>query len=459
MPVIRLLLILLALPSAVPANPATLLDRLREQTGIPGMAAAVSIDGRLAWHGESGFADIEARRPVSPDTRFRLASVSKFVCSIMAAEVVADELLALDTRAGDVLPTLPRQYHELTLRDLLTHTSGLPHYQPRDSNRGETHYASAIDGLAQLGDRPLIARPGEQYVYSTHGFSLASAMLEAATGRNFIELFDEIAGAGIALESEAMAVAKASDDRSRIYAGAGDELEREDFSYSWCGAGMEATATALSNYVSAVFSGPDAIDRTARRLLIEPLDSRDGTVVDAGRWTMTLGVRRSTDATGDVYVHHAGVTNGARSIVAVWPARGLAVALLSNASWTGRMEDTAVALGLAATAAVDEPGCAPGAADYVGRLRDEPLEARIEWSPDPEGCRGRLTGDNALTSWTDGFNFGGADGPMLIPLGRERWGLVTPIGIAILSGNQAALTGLVGSRQLSLQRNATQGRP
>ena len=370
----------------------------------------------------------------------------------MAATLVANQTLTIDTPTVDLLPDLPEQYHNLTLRDLMTHTSGLPHYQPRDGNRGDTRYASAIDGLAQLGDRPLVAPPGAGYRYSTHGFSLASALLEAATGKNFIELFDDLVANGIALESEAMADGNTGTDRSRIYAGAGDELVPEDFSYSWCGAGMEASAVALANYASTVFSDPNAIDGRARRLLIEPLVDRDGESVDADRWTMTLGLRRSTDASGDVYIHHAGVTNGARSIVAVWPATGLAAALLSNASWTGRMEDTAVALAVAATAVENEHRCTPGVADYTGRLRGDPLAAGIEWRSDRHGCRGRMTGGNALSSWTASFNFGRASGPALIPLGDDRWGLVTPIGIAILSGNQASLEGRVGSRELWLER-------
>ena len=448
----RRLLELLALPIAVSANPDALLDALRSQVGIPGMAAAVSVDGRLAWHAESGVADVEARLPVTRDTRFRLASVSKFVCSVMAARLVADGALTVDTATGDLLPDLPRQYRELTLRDLLTHTSGLPHYQPRDIGRGRSHYASAIDGLAQLGDRPLVARPGAEYRYSTHGFSLASAMLEAASERNFVALFDELAGDGIELESVAMAKGTATGDRTRIYAGADNELVREDFSYSWCGAGMEASAAALSNYASSLFSGPSAIDRRARRLLVEPLADRDGDAVDTDRWTMTFGLRRSIDVGGEVYLHHAGVTNGARSIVAVWPERGIAVALLSNASWTGRLEDTAVALRLAASAPEVDESCKPGIAGYSGRLRDEPLAAEIEWRADGHGCRGRLTGGDALSAWTGSFNFGRADGPALLPLDVERWGLVTPIGIAVLAGTPESLHGQVGSRQLVLER-------
>ena len=434
-----------------------LLQALQEQTGVPGIAAAVARDGELVAHAEVGFADVVGAKTVSPRTVFRLASVSKAVCSVIAAKLIEDDVIALDTPAGDLLPELPRQFQELSLRDLMTHTSGLPHYEPRDSLRGRKRYQSAVSGLEQLGDRPLASTTGETYLYSTHGFSLASAMMERGAGKTFLELFEGIVRSeseldSLTLESEG----ENGDRRTLIYEGARNgsprELEREDFSYSWCGAGMESSATSLSLFASSLFGSKSLLRQQGQDLLVEPLPDRTGEVVATDRWTMTLGFRRSSDPSGKPFLHHAGVTNGARSILAVWPESRLAVALLSNASWTGRMEDTAVALALATTDAELASSCEEkGEMSYGGRFNDAPMVATIDWRKSEKGCRGQLSGENALAGWLSRFNFVETSAYPLIPISNERWLLVSPIGISILAGDATHLSGHLGSRRLTLE--------
>jgi CubicO group peptidase (beta-lactamase class C family) len=431
---------------------------LHEQTGVPGLSAAVSVHGNLVWHGESGAADVLGGKPVQQNTVFRLASVSKAVCSVIAAKLVEDGSIDIDARAGDLMPDLPQQYDSLTLRDLMTHTSGLPHYEARDFARGRKNYASAMAGLEQLGDRDLVSPPGTTYLYSTHGFSLAGAMMEQASGKSFSELFDSTIRTTsrqgtLALESES----QGSNLQTRIYEGKknGDprELERENFSYSWCGAGMESTATELSNFTSSLFGPRGLLSPLGQRLLTQPLPDRNGDIVITNRWVMTLGWRQSTDIRGERYIHHSGVTNGARSILAIWPKSGLAVSLLSNAAWTGRMEDTAVAFALASERAGVEKNCVETISQsYRGSFREQPITATIKWQDSAGYCPGRLEGTNALTEWLSQFNFSNPNGHKLVHLIKNRWGLVTPIGISILTGDPSKFSGLVGSGEVVFVR-------
>ena len=73
---------------AVDATLDALMQALHEQTGVPGLSAAVSVRGKLIWHGEVGAADVIEGKPIQQNTVFRLASVSKAVCSIVAAKLV-----------------------------------------------------------------------------------------------------------------------------------------------------------------------------------------------------------------------------------------------------------------------------------------------------------------------------------------------------------------------------------
>ncbi len=439
---------------ALPAD--RILEALRTQTGVPGMAAAVARDGKVLWRYESGFADIEEAVKVGPETVFRLASVSKAVCAVMAAKLLEENTLSLDSRVGDLLPDQPRQYRELLFRELMTHSSGLPHYQLRDAARGRHHYERALDGLAELGDRNLSHEPGTAYLYSTYGFSLASAMMEAAAGKAFPDLFDRLiadtgAGTGITLER----LDGANEDRSEIYqaarGGAARKLVREDFSYSWCGAGMQSSASSLARFGASLFGEQAALGEIGQALIRNPLVGRTGEQIEGDRWLMTLGWRRGWDHQGNFFIHHAGVTNGARSVLAVWPEEKLAVALLTNASWTGRMAATAEALAVAAMAPLTSGICpASQHTSYRGSLAGEALEAQIQWLTPGEDCIGLMTEEKALNDWVSRYNFAEVLGFPLIGLEKNRWVLVTPIGASILTGPPSRLSGLVGSRAFEL---------
>jgi hypothetical protein len=216
---------------------------------------------------------------------------------------------------------------------------------------------------------------------------------------------------------------------------------------------MESTATELSNFASSLFGPRGLLGASGLRLLTQPLPDRDGDIVIADRWVMTLGWRQSTDVRGELYIHHAGVTNGARSILAIWPKSGLAVSLLSNAAWTGRMEDTAVAFALAAEHTGVEKNCADFISQsYRGFFREQPIAATIKWQVSEDFCQGRLEGTNALTEWLSQFNFSNPNGHTLVQLIKNRWGLVSPIGVSILTGDLNEFSGLVGSGEVMLVR-------
>jgi len=450
-----------ASPSPASANQVTLdalLRELREQTGVPGLSAAVAVRGELLWHGETGLADVAAAKHVTPQTVFRLASVSKAVCSILAAKLIEDGTLSVDARVGEHLPALPPQYHDLRFRDLMTHTSGLPHYQPMDASRGGKRFSSAVAGLEQLGNRDLVSPPGGDYLYSTHGFSLASALMERASRTAFPNLLKGLLLAAqpssdLALESQQANHPR----RARIYepvlSARPRELPRKDFSYSWCGAGMESSAISLSRLASSLFGGDSPLGEHAQSLIREPLPDRHGKQVSGDRWVMTLGWRRSTDSRGKIFLHHAGVTDGARSIVAVWPDDGVAVSLLSNAAWVGRMEDTAVALAIAAQTDSEPVSCPrQGQQSYVGTFDNSPVRATIFWRRLPSLCRGEMTSESEVATWLRGYNFARKGAYTLIPLDHRRWGLVTSIGISVLEGEAGNLSGAISSRPLRLAR-------
>ena len=168
---------------------------------MPGLAACVVADGRIAWARGYGWAHIGERRRVTPDTDFMLASISKTVTATAAMQAVEDGILALDADVNDVLPFDVRNPHHpgtvVTLRQLLTHTSSLRDnwkvfnrfYTPGDSQvplggflRRYLTLAGDLYDPRRTYDR---WRPGARYQYSNIGAALAGYLVEAASGIAF----------------------------------------------------------------------------------------------------------------------------------------------------------------------------------------------------------------------------------------------------------------------------------
>ncbi|VDN29489.1 unnamed protein product [Gongylonema pulchrum] len=114
------------------SNP--LLDQVRN--GVPGLSIGVSRNGRCIWKEGFGYADVEQLVPCTSETVMRIASISKPVTAAIAARLVQDKKLALDAAVQEYVPDFPKKKYNgkdvvITIRQLLSHTSGIRHYNKR----------------------------------------------------------------------------------------------------------------------------------------------------------------------------------------------------------------------------------------------------------------------------------------------------------------------------------------
>ena len=167
----------------------------------PAMAFAVARGDDCLWSCAHGLANVELAVAARPDHRFRLGSVSKAVTAVAAARLASRGLIELDTPIAYWLPDLPQHHRRTTLRQLFTHTGGVRHYEARDMDPAapggpiiQRHYPNRASILALFIDDPLIGEPGTVH-YSSFGYTLASVVMEAAAGQDFLALVaEEIAG-------------------------------------------------------------------------------------------------------------------------------------------------------------------------------------------------------------------------------------------------------------------------
>ena len=114
-------------PALTPGMQAGLqarLDRLRLKAAIPGISAAILFPDGTVWRGSSGFANVKAKTPVTPETAFAVASVSKTFTAALILALCDEGRLRLGTSVASLLPGL-RLDPKITVRQLLDHTSGL----------------------------------------------------------------------------------------------------------------------------------------------------------------------------------------------------------------------------------------------------------------------------------------------------------------------------------------------
>jgi CubicO group peptidase (beta-lactamase class C family) len=158
---------------------------LSEQN-LPGLSVAVGVGGEIVWAEGFGWADLEARVPVSPSTLFRIGTASTALTSAAVGLLLEKDRLKLDEKIQTYVPDFPEKQWPVTLRQLMGHLSGV-----RNDGGDEGPLLSArcerpVEGLPHFAERSLLFEPGTKYHYSSYGWILVSAAVEAAAGEPFL---------------------------------------------------------------------------------------------------------------------------------------------------------------------------------------------------------------------------------------------------------------------------------
>jgi serine beta-lactamase-like protein LACTB len=321
-------------PSAAPPSPIlaqrsdSLAETLYRKFDLPGVSIAVAQADGQSWRRQIGSADLATGRRVERSTVFRVGSVSKMFTAAIAARLVAAGRLDLDAPISRYMPGLTAPYGTLTARLLAGHLAGVRHYGPGEFEN-HTHYASVAAALRIFLKDTLLAAPGARYHYSTYGYNLLGAVLEAAAGKSYAALLEDEVARPLELlrtrlepdtgpaESQALPYTKGNDGKYQ-------PSHQVDLSDRWPAGGVTSSAEELARFGLGVFS-PGYLPDSVRTILLTPQHTADGTAIPVG-----LGWRIARDSLGRRYVHHGGASTGGRAFILVYPDQGVAVAILTN---------------------------------------------------------------------------------------------------------------------------------
>jgi CubicO group peptidase (beta-lactamase class C family) len=140
--------------------------------------------GRPVFSRGVGLADRKRRIRITPRTVFDIGSITKNLTLAAALALVEDGRLNLSDRLGELLPGVPADKRQLTVRQLLEHRAGLPQYVV-DAPGGDFVELSREEALSRILNRPLRFEPGSGYGYSDAGYTVAAAVIEDAADRPF----------------------------------------------------------------------------------------------------------------------------------------------------------------------------------------------------------------------------------------------------------------------------------
>jgi D-alanyl-D-alanine carboxypeptidase len=235
------------------------------QTGLPGAVALASGPGSH-WAGAAGLADVATGEALTPAHRFRIQSVMKIFVAIVVLQLVDEEVLALDADADPVAGGV-------TVRQLLSHTSGLPNYhddivelfEPYRTDPAHRWPLGPRELLAVALDKPRLFPPGEGWAYSGSNFLAAGLLVEEVTGATLREelrrrIFEPLGLSATDLPGET----SATDGLARGYFPPDNPLipgtdwvdaTELDLPFNWAGGGVVSTGRDLARFLQGLLGG------------------------------------------------------------------------------------------------------------------------------------------------------------------------------------------------------------
>jgi CubicO group peptidase (beta-lactamase class C family) len=326
-----ILLICLHSPAQAPEPLAgsvdAVLDKSLASSGAPSLAVAVVRNSEFAYATAAGKASLSPNRAATKETRYAVGSISKQFTAAALLLLQEQGKVSLDDKVAKYFPGLTRA-NEVTIRELLSHTSGYEDYAPQDYMIPEWTKPIAPDTiLDRWAKKPLNFDPGTRWQYSNTNYVLAAKIFEKASGQNLLEflqsrIFDPLgmhsAGDCIADKSPNDAVAY-----TRYALGPPRPAMREGAGWYFGAGELCMTPADLARW-DAAFLRRKILDARSYREFTTEVKLKNG---DSTHYALGLQLG---DFDGVPTISHSGEVSGFLAINTVFPSKNAAVIVLSN---------------------------------------------------------------------------------------------------------------------------------
>jgi D-alanyl-D-alanine carboxypeptidase len=303
--------------------------------GLPGIAVGVVADQELVWATGFGFADVQARKPMTPDTKFRMASHSKLFTATAIMQLREQGKLRLDDPVSKYLPWFkvkPAAEDDgpITIEQLLTHTSGLPREAGAHWTTLEFPTADEIRKL--MADRQAAFAPQVRWKYSNLAYTIAGLVVEQVSGESWAAYVQRHIFSPLGMD--ASSVDRNVDGLAVAYARRMPDGQREILPFTDArgmasATGITSTVRDMAKFVSAQFrTGPKGGSRilsTGSLREMHRLRSLEN------NWTTGSGIGFAVNRVdGKTYIGHGGGYPGYTTQTLIHPDTKVGVIVLTN---------------------------------------------------------------------------------------------------------------------------------
>jgi CubicO group peptidase (beta-lactamase class C family) len=305
-------------------------QRVMAERGTPGAAVAFLQDDSVLHLRGYGVADRERGSLVTPGTVFQIASLTKPLTAAAVLLLVDDKRLSLDDRAERFLEWLPERYRSITVRQLLTHTSGVA----PDMRRANVDEMSEAEFRRRFVERPASFAPGHGFQYANAGYTLLSQIVERVSGHSFEDFLRARVFVPLRMRHSGYRQGARSDGRQATGYDLVDGVpQRAPHVFSgWGNSGIETTVEDLAQWAQSL-QRRTLLSVTSDRAMFTPGRLAADTALNfpfrGARAAYGLGWFLTTDR-GDSLFTHGGAIAGFSSVMHRLPGRGWTLIVLSN---------------------------------------------------------------------------------------------------------------------------------
>lgn len=277
-----------------------------------------------------GRAVLEWDIPNAPDVKFRLGSMTKQFTAALILLLVQDGKLNVADPVSKYLPDAPKTWEKITVRSLLSHTSGIPNFTNDAGFRAwSMNPRTPAEELAFFKDKQLEFEPGTKFAYSNSNYEVLGVIVEKVSGKRYVDLLrerilDPLGMHDTGLDADGLVLPK----RAEGYMHGPKGLEvavSESMSVPWAAGGMYSTTADLLTWERGLFGGK-VLSAALLKEMITPV--RDG-------YGYGLEIRPEA---GTTVVSHAGAIEGFNTEIAYIPDKRITVVALSNVNGSGPVE-------------------------------------------------------------------------------------------------------------------------
>jgi serine beta-lactamase-like protein LACTB len=320
------------------------LQRVAEESGAPGVSATVSLNGKMVFSGGAGYSDLDNKIPQTGKTVHNIGSVSKAVAVIAIMQLEEKGLLSLDDEIQKYLPYFPKKQKPITIKHILTHTSGIRHYAPKDNEnfgfKRMRHYDDFEDATTMFRDDSLLFMPGTYFNYSSHASNLMHGIVEKITGITFEEYQKRN------IWQPAGMLATWFDIPSRVIPNRGKGYVRdkngiiinpeyEDTSYKYAGGGIISSSEDMVKLALALNDGILLKPETLVKMYTPYFEKNEKALHPSKssglipQWQGLIWFV-GKDQAGRIWYGHSGTVKGTRCFLMNYPKEGLVIAIQAN---------------------------------------------------------------------------------------------------------------------------------